>query len=55
MSGSKLGLSGTVSVGEVSGNIVSYADNEVVFEVTGLSAGTQDVKVGGNNGFALSG
>ena len=55
MSGSNFGLSGAVSVGDVSASIISYTDSEVVFEVSGLSAGAQDVKVGSSNGFALSG
>ena len=55
MSGSNFGVSGTVAVGDVSASIVSYADDEVIFEVSGLEAGAQDVKVGSSSGFALTG
>ena len=55
VSGSNFGLSGKVLVGSVTGDLVSYSDTEVIFEVSGLSAGAQDVKVGGDDGYALSG
>ena len=44
-----------MKIGSVSADIKSYTDVEVVVEATGLSAGKQDVKVGGNSGYALAG
>ena len=55
VSGSNFGPTGTVSVGDVNASIVSYTGTEVVFEVSGLSAGAQYVKVGNSYGFALYG
>ena len=42
-------------IGSVVATVTSYSDTEVVVEASGLSAGQQDVKVGGTNGFALDG
>lgn len=53
--GSNFGDSGNVSVGSVIGCVISYTDTEIVFQVAGVSAGVQEVKLGGVHGYALSG
>ena len=43
-----------MTIGSVDAIIKSYTDVEVVVEVTGLSAGAQDIKIAGNSGYALA-
>lgn len=44
-----------VSIGALNGTVMTYNANKIVFEASGLPAGTQPVKICSLNGIALNG